>query len=112
MSRGDNAVTRRINNMLSGDVTLDAKAELQKIRTSMAGGFKLVLKIMTDKLQQDMMTLYHCSNNLWDWYTTQVTKVVTPTQGVRWEFNEMADGRWGECIRTQLIDSLVVRIPR
>ena len=111
MSRGDNAVTRRINNMLSGDVTLDAKAELQKIRTSMTGGFKLALKIMTPQLQLDMMTLYHCSNNLWDWYTTQVTKVLTPIQGVRWEFNEMADGRWGECARTQLIDSLVVRSP-
>ena len=97
--------------MLSGDFTLDAKAELQKIRTSMTGGFKLVLKIMTPQLQLDMMTLYHCSNSLWDWYTKQVTRVLTPIQGVRWEFNEMADGRWGECVRTQLRDSLVVRSP-
>jgi len=45
--------------MLSGDFTLDAKAELQKFRTSMTGGFKLALKIMTPQLQLDMMTLFH-----------------------------------------------------
>ena len=99
---------RRINNMLK---TIDAKAELQRIRTSMTGAFNLSLKIMTPQLQRDMMTLYHCTNSSWDWCTKQVTNVVTPVQGVRWEFNEMADGRWGECVRQQLQDSLVVRSP-
>ena len=107
----DNAVTRRINTMLRGDISVDAKAELQRIRTSMTGGFKLAIKIMTAQLREDMLTLYHCTNTLWDWYTKQVTKVVTPVQGIRWEFNEMADGKWGECVRQQLQDSLVLRSP-
>ena len=97
--------------MLSGDYTIDAKAELQRIRTSMTGGFKLALKIMTPQLQQDMKTVYHCTNSYWNWYTEQVTEVVTPVQGVRWEFTEMADGRWAKLVRTQIEESLVVRSP-
>ena len=94
---------------MRGDIAIDAKAELQRIRTSMTGGFKLALNCMTPQLELDMTTAYHCTNPCWDWYTEQVTNVETPEKGVRWEFNEMADGRWSRLVRTQIDDSLFMR---
>lgn len=71
---------------------LDHKKELSLLKSAL-GGFQLAFRLMTEDLFDHANILYRVTQPLWTWYTEQVQKVKSPSDGLKLQA-DMCLGAW------------------
>ena len=70
----------------SGPGGRDPRKQLRAILQH-GGGIRLAYKLMTSELHSNERIMFVAEKASWDWYTEQVTKVVTPRDAVQYSIN-------------------------
>lgn len=107
-STDPDALSAHIFDIHSAGKQVSAQAELAALK-KVSGGIQLAYNLMSTELRDHVRIMSRCTKACWDFYTSHVTKIKTPADGMRAAL-AMAGGQWAkdshlwETLRLSLYD--------
>ena len=107
-STDPDALSAHIFDIHSAGKQVSAQAELAALK-KVSGGIQLAYNLMSTELRDHVRIMSRCTKACWDFYTSHVTKIKTPADGMRVAL-AMAGGQWAkdshlwEALRLSLYD--------